>query len=142
MQGQSIFTFINLLYYFLGKTHIRCGSNGKWMDEFPICRPKYNCRQLSYERLGKDIIIEYEDATVDQNGEVNVPNGKMAKFTCPNTTDYRLQGIPRLLCFNGKWHGLIDQEKPDCVPNIANSLLFSKRVIRIFIIVLCICVFV
>ena len=104
------------------------------MDEFTFCINKSFCKRLSFDKIGKNVIIEYEDAIIDSEGEITVPNGKMAKFSCNNRTGYpventtacRLQGVSRLLCSNGKRHGLIDDEKPECVLKVAAVVPFPQ----------------
>jgi hypothetical protein len=112
-----------LLNYYSGNTHIRCGTNGKWINDFPVCVPKPYCKILTNETIGMNINVIYESTMIDKNGEKVIPNGKMAQFVCRNSdfnknnkTVFQLHGISRILCRNGEWHGLSDEEQPNCLP--------------------------
>ncbi|CAG2113464.1 unnamed protein product, partial [Medioppia subpectinata] len=131
-----------------GNTHIRCGPNGKWLNEFPTCLPLATCKAMSFDLLDKSIEVKYESVIYGAGGEVNVPNGKMAQFTCTNANPlkpgsgkqgYHLNGVSRVLCRNGEWLGLTATDRPHCTPDSSMTSV-SKRVIRVLSAVLLVCV--
>jgi hypothetical protein len=80
---------------------------------------------------------------IGKNEEKVIPNGKTAQFVCRdsdfnknNKTIFQMNGISRILCRNGEWYGLSDEEKPNCLPKgsvIMGSVTVSasKLTIRI-----------
>ncbi len=140
-----------LFNYYSGNTHIRCGTNGKWINDFPICVPKSYCKILTNETIGINIEVIYESKVIDKNGETVIPNGKTAQFVCRNSdfnknnkTVFQLHGISRILCQNGEWQGLSDEEKPNCLPKgsvvmASVTVSASKLTIRILSGILVVC---
>jgi hypothetical protein len=93
------------------------------MNDFPVCVPKSYCKILTNETIGINIKVIYESTMIGENGEKVIPNGKVAQFVCRDSdfnknkkTVFQLHGISRILCRNGEWHGLSDEEKPNCLP--------------------------
>jgi hypothetical protein len=121
------------------------------MNDFPVCVPKSYCKILTNETIGINIKVNYESTMIDENGEIVIPNGKMAQFMCrdsdfnkDNKTAFQLHGISGVLCRNGEWHGLSDKEKPNCLPKdsvvmASVTVSASKITIRILSGILVVC---
>jgi hypothetical protein len=94
--------------------------------------------------IGININVIYESTTIGENGEKVIPNGKVARFVCKDSdfnkndkTVFQLHGVSRILCRNGEWPRLSDQEKPNCLPK--GSVSASKITIRILSGILVVC---
>ena len=135
-------------YFIDGVSRLKCDPFGKWQNPFPTCIPKSFCKVLSNNTYGQTVDIAYQSSINGQLGDVYIPNGLYANFSCSsmenrvflaNDSHYVIRGPTHVQCVDGQWVDLTEDNKPECVLktiSIEEATSSSRYVILVLTIVL------
>jgi hypothetical protein len=94
-------------YYIEGIQKVKCGPNGKWMNEFPLCKPNKTCVIPAIDREDPYLLIQYKNVYKVNGVSYGEPDG-IAIYACINQTDgssMQFKGESTRICKDGKWTG-------------------------------------
>ena len=118
---------------------IKCGPNGKWLDEVPICVPSAYCRGFPNNTFTNNTNVEYERQMQHANGHHGplFENGTTARLTCKNSA----QGYFKLICEKGRWRVHESHGMTQCKPE-EDRISPNQKLIRTLAMVLIVCLLV
>src|SRR5438874_1015537 len=106
-------------YEMVGNPKVRCGPNGRWMEEFPNCQKTTSLCPLDYcGRQSKNVKTSYERMVKTGKKIDTAAIGTMRFHSCPTTSSslykWALLGPRVSVCMaNGKWSG--QQSEVKCI---------------------------
>jgi hypothetical protein len=94
-------------YYIEGVQKVKCGPTGKWLNEFPLCKPNKTCVIPAVDREDPYLHIQYKYVN-KVNGVLYGEPDSLAIYACINQTDgssMQFKGDTTRICKDGKWTG-------------------------------------